>query len=77
MNYPKMLYKSTNVAQYTDTATIGEDLAASRLKTYIVADEDQELTKREDGWVDLCDLMKKPEVKKPPAKAQDGRTHAA
>lgn len=56
MSYPRMLYKGE--PYYTDSDQIKEDLFSKKLITIIVADEDQELMRREQGYVDLCDLMK-------------------
>lgn len=77
MNYPKMLYKGKS--GYTDTAAIGDDLARGNLKTHIVADEDQELICREEGWHDLAELMHKPESKRHTITVKDKGvgTHAA
>jgi hypothetical protein len=57
MNYPKMLYKGE--PGYTDSAQMRDDLASRKIQTFIVQDEEQEAMRREQGWVDLADLMKK------------------
>ena len=61
-NYPKMLYKGTSI--YSDSDALRDDLQAGRLKTHIVADENEEVVQRENGFVDLADLMRKQETKK-------------
>lgn len=55
MNYPKMLYKGKG--NYIDSAQIRDDLNNRTLVHTIVADEEQERIRREDGWVDLWSLM--------------------
>ncbi len=61
MNYPKMLYKGE--PKYTDNEQLRNDLFSKELKTIIVADPDQEEMRREQGYVDLSDLMYKPKPK--------------
>ena len=55
-NYPKMLYLGRPV--YTDSQQLNDDLASKTIKALIVADEDQEAMRREQGYVDLAALMK-------------------
>ena len=62
MNYPKMLYKGPTL--YTESDAIRDDLQAHRLKTHIVTNENEEAVQRENGFVDLVDLMRKQEPKK-------------
>jgi len=61
MNYPKMLYKGE--AKYTDNDQLRNDLFSKELKTIIVSDVEQEEMRREQGYVDLADLMYKPKQK--------------
>ena len=61
MNYPKMLYKGE--AKYTDNEQLRNDLFSKELKTITVADIEQEDMRREQGFVDLIDLMYKPKSK--------------
>jgi hypothetical protein len=81
MNYPKMLYKGE--PGYTDSAQIRDDLASRKIQTFIVQDEEQEAMRREQGWVDLADLMKKkplltmPKVEVPQEKAKRKYTRRA
>ena len=62
-NYPKMLYLGRPV--YTDSQQLNDDLASKTIKTLIVADEEQETMRREQGYVDLAALMKPLNVAKP------------
>jgi len=56
-----MLYKGE--AKYTDNDQLRNDLFTKELKTIIVADLEQEEMRREQGYVDLADLMYKPKAK--------------
>lgn len=56
--YPKMLYKGDQI--YGDSDQIKEDLQSKKIKTVIVADEEQEAGKRDDGWVNLSELIAPP-----------------
>lgn len=60
-SYPKMLYKGE--ATYTDSDQIKNDLFDKKLKTIIVINEESEVMRRDQGFVDLCDLMYKPKPK--------------
>ena len=55
MKYPMMLYKGDPV--YTDSAQLSDALFSKAIKTFIVADEEQEAEKRSEGWVDFPSLM--------------------
>lgn len=59
--YPKMLYKGEPI--YGDSDQIKEDLQSRKIKTVIVADEEQEAGKRDDGFVDLAALLAPPRTK--------------
>lgn len=63
MNYPKMLYKGE--AKYTDNDQLRNDLYSKELKTIIVTDHEQEEMRRDQGYVDLADLMYKQKPKTP------------
>lgn len=61
MNYPKMLYHGD--AKYTDNEQLRNDLFTKALKTIIVDGPEQEALRREQGYVDLSDLIYRPKPK--------------
>lgn len=61
MKYPKMLYKGES--KNYDNEQLRNDLLNKVLRTFIVANEDQEIEKREEGYVDLHELIPSPEEK--------------
>lgn len=61
MNYPKMLYRGE--AKYTESHELKEDLTNKVIKTSIVLNSKEESIKREEGYVDLSDLLFKPKEK--------------
>jgi hypothetical protein len=70
MNYPKMLYKGEQ--KYSDNDQLRDDLLSKALLTIIVSDEDQESFRREQGWVDLPDLILSPKKRgRPPNVSPD------